>query len=764
MGDTTNFDSNIYLNNSVLDLMDSQHRFTKTDLVFDSLNVNNNSKLNIDIFVQDSTSDTITVNSGSGILNINSLSFNKDFGNKDEFTVQVIHNNNGATVALAQDVEIAPQVAGWSTNLYEYKIDAAKSSGSSVFDSLKFEAEEATPNSLKIMNNYTLTPTRGFSLLEDAPVYNIAQDLGKTEYGTFTVNGISADESIISGYRLSYEENADGTINHYNKDDNGNYIVTEEKKSFFELTEQDKTTSFNLNNITIQDAARTNQTIKDGSVLYMTQSNASFNNVLLENNSASGNGGAIAISGGKLSLKNTEFKNNKSDKNGGALYVSGGTANISDTTNFTNNYAKENGGAVYNTSNNLTISGSNTFSGNIADSNGGAFYNQGKITISNAVFENNTASNGSAIYNDKNGTITLTNPKFTANSGSSYIYNNGNMTITAQNDLNLQNNTTANIVNNGTLNLNNTINIYDAITSETTSAGIINAKGDISVFNTVTNQNINLSNGTLTIGTANNTNTDALLNNTDLTINKDTTAILNNNSINGGVITTNGNFNIINSSDIEISADLSGAGTINKDNNGTLTLNGHSNDDFNGSLNINGGTVQFNKTPDNTFFDNSTEINVNNAVFEYNSTDSKSEFSGDTFAKVTLNDNSTVQISGNDKNSSHYTINSGWLQSNNETNSLIFENADYLISNSFINNENHKGNITFNSSVVNFEIDDNASSQKDYNITSNSYTLNDSTLDINNEIAGDNYNFDSLNMNKDSKLALDVNLNLELDN
>lgn len=1508
VGNTTKLNNNIILDNSLLNLMDSQSRFTKTDLIFDSLEAKNNSKLNIDIFVQDSTSDTITVNSGSGILNINSLSFGKDFGTQDEFTVHVIKNNNSSTVALAQDATIAPQVAGWSTNLYEYKIDAAKSNGSSVFDSLKFKAEEATPNSLKVMNNYTLAPTRGFSLLEDAPVYNIAQDLGKTEYGTFTVNGVSAEESIISGYRLSFEENPDGTIKQYNRDENGDYIVTDQKGSFFELTEQNQPTTFYLNNITIQDAertnsqtikdgsviysasdkaeinvesvniknntsagnggafaienaktvvikdslfdgnkstngqggaiqslvdlyisntsftnntdingkndinlgnntnltfnvanntqqsidsgvsgeigskfdkigegtlnlsgvnknyngtinllagninyiakdssdsffenagislsdgtnlfvdtsdktdlgatnlsgtgdlykegtknltvtgnnsdfkgniyindgeltysadagtaaffdsesivlaggtklnvdtngkngqtggritsnndtstefnkngqgdflligdnsgfsgtaninegslsivrnnnnkyftgktninagavlnytidtltealtqvsgsgiinklgtgvidfedytfngtvnvvngtfnaissknnannfdftanvgdgtkfdytagngssiklggtnnkltfktensgataiisdanitldliqnvtgnnviinnssstilnqedytggiytinnstlklldneikdyifssltagndkaeidislkdtplsdnftvssgsgvisisdfnimndskladaiipgqtsklvqvihngdnstlslvdtaaadvdtdfgawatsfyeynisaaksdqtkdyydsleflitqetdpntlkkmnqyklgqadegeklrgftvgensdspyhiaqdlestakgtfkvqgqgkdvsvisgqraeytvgpdgklvytgnltdehgsmfevtqastdlqvkdltikdaARTNQAIKDGSVLYITKSNASFENVLLDNNSASGNGGAIAVSNASLDLKNTDFTNNSAVGNGGALSNINGNLNISGSNIFTSNKAEgyggalsnkdgtvkisgtnefrsneaNNGGAIYNTSQNLTITGNTSFINNIATANGGAVYNEGKANIENAEFVYNRAEKGAAVYNGKNGVITLTNPVFDSNFGSSYIHNNGTMTITAvDRDLNLQNYTDAVITNNGVLNLNNTINIYDAIDSET--RGIINAKGNISVFNTVTKQDINLTNGTLVIGANNNTNTDALLNNTNLVINSGTTATLNNNSVNSGSIQTDGVFNIVNTSYIDISSDLSGSGEINKTGYEILTFSGKSNENFSGTLNVNEGIVQFNKTTANTFFDKDAQINVaDNAIFSYSSTGSAEEFSADTFSKVTLNENSAVNISGENKEASHYTISDGWLTSESTINNIEFSNANYLVSNSFINNENHKGNLIFTSSIVNFEIDNNAAGPKDYTITSNNYTLNESILDLTNKIAGDNYNFDSLDMNKDSKIGLDVNLNLDLDN
>ena len=848
---------NYTVNNSTFKLLNDQIR----DYTFSSLTANNDST-EIDISLANTPSaDNFTVENGSGVISISNFTLYGDSKLPDPIipgettkTVQVIHNGANSSISLIDTTnpdDIDTSLGAWATSYYEYNIDAGKSDAANeYYDTLEFLiAQETDPNTLKKMNQYKLgaddegEKLRGFTVVEntDNP-YNIAQDLETTAKGTFKVQGAGKNESIISGQRVEYTVNPDGTVQ-YSQNPDGTYKLSDNYGSFFEVTQA--STNLQVNDLTIKDAQRTEQNIKDGSVLYMTQSSASFNNVLLDNNYAAGNGGAIAVAGGNLSLTNTDLINNEAGGNGGALYISKqngvtpissssitgntaggnggaiyivgggirfsgtndissnhadgsggaiyndyGTFEISGTNTYSNNTSDSEGGAIYNNNGTINLSGTNTFSENVSDGtggaiyngtgtlniadgtsfennsstngNGGAIYNNGTGTLTNTEFISNNAQNGSAIYNDTNGSLTLTNPVFNGNLGNSYLYNNGTITLDAQNTLNLQNNTAAGIINNNKLNFNGTINVYDTIAAET-GRGTIDVNGNTSLYNTVTDQNINIVSGNLAIGQSGNTNTDAILNNVNLVINENTTATLNNNFVNGGSITTNGIFNIVNPDDITISSNMSGSGTVNKSEAGLLTLNGKSNAGFNGTLNVNSGTVLFEKTPDNTFFSSNAKINVDNAEFDYNTTDSAYEFSGSNFSKTTLTNGGTLSISGQSSNTSNFVLNSGWLTSANADNQLIFSNANYVIQSAFLD-EGNSGDIAFNSSIVDFAADDNQTAVGNYNTGNFNYTLNNSTLDVSNTIAGDTYNFNELNFENGSQLGLDVDLVLDTDN
>ena len=106
-------------------------------------------------------------------------------------------------------------------------------------------------------------------------------------------------------------------------------------------------------------------------------------------------------------------------KSGGAAVQNAYNGNLTigkvdGTVTFKNNTSTTNGGALLNRGNALTIlRGDVTFDNNHADVNGGAIYNTSSEaqTLSNATFTNNTATNfGGAVYNS--GTMTLANATF----------------------------------------------------------------------------------------------------------------------------------------------------------------------------------------------------------------------------------------------------------------------------------------------------------------------------------------------------------------
>ena len=311
----TNISNNLNLNNSIIDVMDKsiqQYTFNNFSAENSSVNIDVNLGANVG-------SDVLSFNNGSGILNITSLGIIDDDGKDYPKTVQVIKNSGTSNVSLI-DSDVNPTIAGWSTNVYEYLINATKSDYTkSYYDSLVFKPDSAaSPDSLKSMNNYQIVPTRGFSLVKDSEVYHIARDLGKTENGIFTVNGVDKDESIISGYRVSYKDNGDGTFT-YDPD-----TITSDKGSFFELTDTEGSVELNISDLTIQDADRTNQSIEGGSIIYSNIANAVINvdNAAFKNSHAVDNGGAFDIENAQsVNINDSDFVGNSSDAVGGAIYT-----------------------------------------------------------------------------------------------------------------------------------------------------------------------------------------------------------------------------------------------------------------------------------------------------------------------------------------------------------------------------------------------------------------------------------------------------------
>lgn len=301
----TNLTNNLVLNNSTIDVMDA----AINDYTFSNLTANNSS-LRIDVTLGSTPdSDLLTFNNGSGVLDITTLAILNDNGidtSNAPKTVQVIQNTNGSSVSLLADGTLDPTIAAWSTNVYEYEINASQSAGSAYYDSLTFSPERiADANSLKRMNNYQEEQTRGFSLVQGADTYHIGDDLAQTEYGTFTVNGVSKADSIISGIRDTSATQGS------------------EKGSFFELTDSKGAIELNIHDITIQDADRTSQDIKGGSIIYSNVNNAVINitDAAFKNSHAVGNGGAFDIEkAAQVNISGADFTGNSSDSLGGAIY------------------------------------------------------------------------------------------------------------------------------------------------------------------------------------------------------------------------------------------------------------------------------------------------------------------------------------------------------------------------------------------------------------------------------------------------------------
>lgn len=604
-----------------------------------------------------------------------------------------------------------------------------------VLDGLTFANTDFTDVLRSNLYEYTVSVTDNDKLTLTASGYvgNTLYTLNHETSGERTFHLAGADNQYYIGQDL--KQTLAGTLNIKGRTDNRADTIngrtdassTATGLSMFEVVND---TTLNIDDITIQNAVSSD---RGGAVIYQSNENSTVNitNSTIQNNSAA---------------------------NGGAIYVTGGETNLSNVT-LASNSATGNGGAIYNAGNDLELT--------------------------NVEFSNNSAANGSAIYNL--GRATITDASFEGNS-SNYIFNGsqGNLTITATGDYTLTNTGTADsvITNNGMLNLNaaqnHSLTLADQITG---SGGVVMTNGSILLNNLISSSTVNVQTGFLTIN--GNNNLESALDSVVLNIASGASALLGNKNINNGAISVadNATFYINNTSDTEISADLSGSGNINKTGSGAVYLKGSKNEDFNGILNIDSGTVNFEKTTSNTFFNSEANILVDGSndgadspsTFEYISSN-KTHFDKD-FAKVDLLNGGTVSISGNGLSTTH-DIETGWLTSRSTVaNNIIFNNANYILhTNTLTNRTDIKDNIIFNSSNVTLneaiagtEITDghaHDTNAKEYDFTSNNYTFNDSVLDLSNKIAGDNYTFNELNFNNaedgsHSGLGLDVNLVLD---
>ena len=167
----------------------------------------------------------------------------------------------------------------------------------------------------------------------------------------------------------------------------------------------------NLGNTEINGSSFTGNRGNLGGAVYTTSKTLTVNNTSFSDNSASDNGGAVN-NWGTLSISGSSFERNRSGGSyGGAVYTKGKTT-ITDTV-FSANTAAE-GGAVYayDGKADLTVADSR-FIGNYTSVNqqgtsnyGGAIYGNGKINVSQTLFEGNHATEaGGALFAE--GKLTL---------------------------------------------------------------------------------------------------------------------------------------------------------------------------------------------------------------------------------------------------------------------------------------------------------------------------------------------------------------------
>ncbi|MBR1460155.1 hypothetical protein IJ596_00775, partial [bacterium] len=210
-----NLGSNNYIiNNSYLDL---SNKTAGDNYNFDSLNFTNGSTFSMDVnLVLDSVTghtpygDTITANSGSGIVTLTKLFITDDNGmfdsNNEKGIIQVFKGDNDLQVATEDGMSIV----SWATNVYKYGVTSATTDHEA--DSIKIAAKGiSSTDTLRDLNRYMLGEgggNRGFSFIakdgkQEHNVYNIYRDLDTTSAQNFAVVGtISSDEnkkSVLDG-------------------------------------------------------------------------------------------------------------------------------------------------------------------------------------------------------------------------------------------------------------------------------------------------------------------------------------------------------------------------------------------------------------------------------------------------------------------------------------------------------------------------------------------------------------------------------------
>lgn len=147
-----------------------------------------------------------------------------------------------------------------------------------------------------------------------------------------------------------------------------------------------RTNRFDMDNVTFTD--NTAGAVRNdgwGGAVFINEIPSSFgaaftwNNVTFEGNTSRSHGGAVGINTNvylTLNATNITASNNKSiSQNGGAFYLSQGRYTLTDAV-FENNTAGSSGGAIYvwnqYSGNSLTINGNSRFTGNTANNSGGA--------------------------------------------------------------------------------------------------------------------------------------------------------------------------------------------------------------------------------------------------------------------------------------------------------------------------------------------------------------------------------------------------------
>lgn len=545
---TTN-STNYILNNSTLDLSQSvaginNYKFSNLS----TTGTTNKLAINAEIIQSGSSfilnTDTINTGSGSSDFSLGKLVLTgTEHGLSSYNTVNNVIQTSNSKIAISGD----PTVVRLGTTAYEYKVICPTDK------TIGLEATKASDEHTLYIMNGAVDGTRYFQFsIGGINEYHIDQSLSATLAGDFYVTGQDKDvsKSVLSG--ILYDKTTHQPLS------------PEQKGSFFNIA-SGTTTNLEISDLTIQDAQKTG----NGSVLENNDANSTvvMDNVAIQNNSATGTGGAI-YNAGTLTVKNT-----KNDSNGNNL-----------TSLFKNNTSTDNGGAIYNTG---TLTVANTrFTDNASVNSGvagkgGAIYNTGTMNLENVIAD---AAKSSTVLND--------------------IYQDGGTTnLTGTNILNSNIGGTGSITNSGILTLGGDNSGYTGTYEQTSGSTTVNGNffggnstidaGTLNWYSTndiPSTATLNVTSGNLNIGNANVNSTLTL--NSGSSVAKEVTTNLDKNSkliLNGGSTTFDGATGDTWSGQVNV---VSGDLTINNiSSNGQLVADGGNINLESGNLNIASGSI-----------------------------------------------------------------------------------------------------------------------------------------------------------------------------
>lgn len=161
-----------------------------------------------------------------------------------------------------------------------------------------------------------------------------------------------------------------------------------------------------------------NSAVYGGAVYHrFTNTDATYTNVDFVDNSASGNGGAIAQLGGYSTLIDSTATLNDASV-GGVVWSSGGSLTTINS-DFIDNASSGDGAVVWGQFADIYLLEGSTFTNNVAGSQAGVMYtNRGIVEIDGALFDDNASSSfaGALAINDPDEALMITNSTFTHHS------------------------------------------------------------------------------------------------------------------------------------------------------------------------------------------------------------------------------------------------------------------------------------------------------------------------------------------------------------
>lgn len=438
LGDVTNFTggTTYVSHNSVLDL--SADGALK-DYSFSNLETDGVVKIDINAEFVDEGSTA-----AQGHMNTDTLYVGNDGGNTAEFQIGNIFIGGSETGSRRYDTNKDVldgnaqfdsdassgnvQLIGATTS-YEYSVG--------ITDDLKSIFLETTGmtdnNTLYEMNKTSGGRFFQFSV-GNTDEYHIDKSLSATAEGVFNVTGRNenAADSVLSGEIVA---------------STGGETVNYTKGSFFNIA-TGVDTELNIKDLTIQDAYKNGSNVSEdgsksanGAVIENNSTLAEVNvdNVIFQNNEATGLGGAIYNNGGQLTVTDTVFTNNIAQQ-GGAIYNAAGQLNLANVTLNAGGQTGAGQNDIFNAGNAL-VQGSNIFgtditnngkwefdtdssstvNGNISGSGSGNITNKGLLALNG----DNSAYTGSFTQNGINSVTTVTDKFF--GEGSVNTINNGTL-------------------------------------------------------------------------------------------------------------------------------------------------------------------------------------------------------------------------------------------------------------------------------------------------------------------------------------------------